>query len=141
MLKHVKHIANNSMILKATKPLQYVCLFPADIPTEKEGDVFIFMFVDAHSGFVFKPLIERDREPDTVLKNISALLQNPDFIKQNTNGFTIVLHKYNSIIDQANALVKPYKGKVIINDAYVIQIVMPLLKQMFTHMSMNNKKP
>ncbi len=128
------------MPLKATKPLQYVCLFPADMPTQKDGDVFIFMFVDAYSGFAFNPLVEHDREPDTVLKNISALLQTPDFINQNTNGFTIVLHKYDNILAQANELVKPYNGKVIIDAIYVTQIVMPVLQHMFSHMAKSIKK-
>ena len=122
------------MPLIATRPLEYVCLFPADIPTEVDGDVFVFMFVDAYSRFLFKPMMEKDREPQTVLKCIGALLENKDFMQQNKNGFTIVLHKYHDIVLQAKQLVIPHKGNVIVNDAYVTQVVMPVLQRMFEHM-------
>ena len=42
----------------ATRPLEYVCLFPADMPT-LEGDVFMFFAIDAFSQFVFNTGVEK----------------------------------------------------------------------------------
>ena len=36
---------------KATRPLEYICFFQAEFPTRDDGDVYAFIFVDAHSEF------------------------------------------------------------------------------------------
>lgn len=37
---------------KATRPLEYICFFPAKFPTLVNGDVYVFIFVNVYSEFV-----------------------------------------------------------------------------------------
>ena len=119
---------------KATRPLEYVCLFPADLPT-KEGDVFVFLFVDAYSQLLFNTGVERDREPLTVLKHIDLLMKNKNFCKHKKNGFTLVLHKYDDLIPLATSIVQPHNGTVIVNAKYVAKVMAPALKEFVSHIS------
>lgn len=126
------------MLYKPSRPLEYVCLFPADVPTQVDGDVFLFIAVDAYTQFMFNTGVEKDREPHTVLKHIALLMKDKEFMRHRDNGFTLVLHKYQEQKDAIEAIIKPYNGKVIFDDPYLSKIVMPVLEVLFKHFA-NNK--
>lgn len=117
----------------ATRPLEYVCLFPADIPTQ-EGDAFMFLAIDTFSEFVFNTGVENQLNDELILKHIELLIEDPNFIKQRDNGFTLVLHKFEHLIFAINAIIKPFNGKVIINDTFVALNFEPFLKGMYQNM-------
>ena len=58
---------------EATRPLEYVAFVALEIATD-EGNVHLFLAVDAYLDYIFNLGIEHDRNPETVLKNIYFLI-------------------------------------------------------------------
>lgn len=123
--------------IKATRPLEYVCLFQMDFPTKQDGDVFVFFAVDAFSQLVFNTGIEKNRSNANVIKHTRLLLEDEKFKKGLTKhkSFTLVFHKFDTILPELDAIVKPLNGKVIISDAYVTKIFTPVMKHFFEYLS------
>lgn len=123
--------------LKATRPLEYVCLFQMDFPTKQDGDVFVFFAVDAFSQLVFNTGIEKNRNNANVIKHTRLLLEDEKFKKGLTKhkSFTLVFHKFEDILPELNSLIEPVGGKAIIDDAYVTQIMTPVMHSLFSRLS------
>lgn len=47
----------------------------------------------------------------------------------------MVLHRYEEIADDILNIIKPFTGKVIINDAYVAEKVAPVLESLFASLA------
>lgn len=120
---------------KATRPLEYICFFPVEFPTKIDGEVFAFIFVDVYSEFVIMTGIEKSKSNETILKHIRLLTRNKDFLKHKGVPFTLVLHKYEEIIGDILRLIKPFKGKVLIDDAFVAEKVTLVLESLFTSLA------
>jgi hypothetical protein len=120
---------------KATRPLEYICFFPAEIPARIDGDVFAFIFVDVYSDFVIMTGLEKSKSNETILGHIRLLTRNKDFLKHKGVPFTLVLHKYEEILDDILSIIKPFKGKGLIDDAFVAEKVTPVLESLFTSMA------
>lgn len=122
-------------MIKATCPLEYLCFFPAEIPTRDDGDVYAFMFVDVYSEFVIMTGMEKDRSLKTILKHIRLLTKNKDFLKHKGSPFTLVVHKYEEITEEILHILKPHNGKVLIDDAFVAVKVAPVLESLFSSLA------
>lgn len=120
---------------KATRPLEYICFFPVEFPTRIDDEVFAFIFVDVYSEFVIITGLEKSKSNETILKHIRLLTRNKDFLKHKGVPFTLVLHKYEEIIGDILRLIKPFKGKVLIDDAFVAEKVTPVLESLFTSLA------
>lgn len=120
----------------ATRPLEYVCFFPASIPTE-EIDTYVFLSIDTFSHYNFNTGFEIDDSPESILKHIYLLTEHPDFLIHMNNGFTLVMHKYKELEPRINNIINPIKGKVVFDPEYVNKMMMPVLKDMLQHI---NKK-
>ena len=96
-----------------------------------EGKAFIYLAVDAYSEFAFQPNIEMDTTPETIVKQISLLIQNPDFVRHLYNGFTLVLNQYQELAAQINAIIEPVNGKLLFNEAYHAKVMNPVIESMF----------
>jgi|GEM_PF-744967 hypothetical protein len=116
--------------IEATRPGEYVCFYPCSIPTERDGDVFAYVFVDAFSDFVIMTGIEKNDSDKNILKHMRMLLEDERFAFQN-GPFTVVMHKYYHLTKAINVLFEPFGGKVIINDHYVTDIVAPVMESLF----------
>jgi hypothetical protein len=116
---------------KATRPLEYICFFPAEFPTRDDGDVYAFMFVDVYSEFLIMTGMEKDRSHKNVLKHIRLLTRHKDFQLHRGKPFTLVLHKFEEISIDIFRIIKPFKGKVLIDDAFVAEKVSPVLESLF----------
>ena len=116
---------------KATRPLEYVGLFQANIATTQDGDVFIFIAVDMFSMKLFSTGSELNRDNDNIIKHTKLLLQDKDFAQgmKKYGSFTLVYHKFADIVPQLNDIVKPYGGNIMVNDPLVNMIVAPVLEQ------------
>ena len=125
--------------MKATKLLQYVCLFQADIPTQKDGDVFMYIAVDAYSKVLFTTGVERDRSLENIIKHTKLLIEDARFKEtmQRQKKFTLVYHKFSEIQTELTQIIEPYGGKMIIDDMYVTKIMMPVLHDFM--MSLNKE--
>jgi hypothetical protein len=93
--------------------------------------VYVLIIVDAYSEFVIITGIEKDRSNKTILKHIRLLTQNKHFLKHKGAPFTLVLHRYEEISGEILQIIKPYKGKVVINDSFVAEKVTPVLESLF----------
>lgn len=122
---------------KATRPLEYVCLFQMDFPTKDDGDVFVFFAVDAFSQLVFNTGIEKNRNNPNVIKHTGLLLKDKKFKEglARNKSFTLVFHKFEDILPELNSLVETVGGKAIIDDAYVTQIMTPVMHSLFSRLS------
>ena len=120
-------------IPKATRPLEYICLFPTDMPTQ-QGDVFVFFALDVFSDFAFNTGTENQLNDSLILKHIKLLVNEPNFIKHRNQGFTLVLHKFEHLVTDINSIIKPLNGKVIINDPFVAKTFEPFFKVLYQNM-------
>lgn len=125
-------------MISATKPLEYICFFPVEIPTG-EGPAFVFLAVDAFSGFAFNTGVEDNDRPETIIKHIYLLTEHPDFVKQNKNGFTLVLHKYQELESRIQSVISSVGGKIQFDGTYLSKIMAPVLKSMFQNMGKKRK--
>jgi hypothetical protein len=122
---------------KATRPLEYVAFFSFEVAT-KEGNGHVFLAVDAYLDFVFQLGVERDRKPETVLKNIYFLIEHPDFTKHSGNGFTLVLEEFQELSTRIEAIIEPSQGKLLFNKGYNNTIANPVL---FSFRNILGKRP
>lgn len=125
--------------MKATRPFEYICFFPTDLPT-KEGDAYMHLFVDVYSKFLFNTGTELKHDDATILKHISLAMQNEHFSKRAKKGFTLVLHKFAHLESEINDIIKPHGGKFIIDDPWVAIEFMPVMESLYTSISRNLKK-
>jgi len=75
--------------------------------------------------------MEQELNDQMILKHISLLIENENFKAQRENGFTLVLHKYEHLIFAIDQLIKPFKGSVIVNDAFVAKTIENPIKEMY----------
>jgi hypothetical protein len=120
--------------MKATRQIEYVCFFPIEIPT-KQGDIYVFSFVDAYSKFYFHTGTETSNNNDNILKHIKLLMDHREFKMHRDKGFTLVFHKDHDIQKEIEAIIKPYAGKMIIDDLMVAQELTPVVKHLYESMS------
>ncbi len=120
--------------MKATYPLQYVCLFSVDMPTA-EGDAFIFLAVDVFSEFVFMTGIEKDRNKKNVIKHVKLLVNHKEFQRKLPVPFTLVFHKYKTLTKDINKIIKPLGGKMIVDDILVTEALLPVVEDLFKSLS------
>jgi hypothetical protein len=126
-------------MMNAIRSLQYVCLFQADFPTQSDGDVFLYLAVDAYSGFVFITGYEKQRSPELVVKHIKLLLENKDFISeyQKQKSFTLVLHKFEELRPAIEPIIQNMNGRMVVSDLMVTEIVLPVMEEMFKFLRKN----
>lgn len=125
---------------QATRPFEYICFFPAEFPTRVGGDVYAFIFVDVYSGFVIMTGMEKSRSIENILKHIRLLTWNKDFLSHKGKPFTLILHKYEELKDDILHIIEPFKGKVLVNDAFVAEKITPVLESLFATFSDNAKR-
>lgn len=124
----------------ATRPLEYICFFPAEIPTRNDGDVYTFIFVDVYSGYVIMTGTEKSKSKETILKHIRLLTRDKDFLKYKGEPFTLVLHKYEELKDDILQIIEPLKGSVLINDVFVAEKITPVLESLFATLAVKSKR-
>lgn len=102
---------------------------PVEVPTQ-EGPAFVFLGVDVVSELAFQTGVEDGNNIEQVLKHIALLMRHKDF-KPHKRPFTLVLHKYAEHRERIDAVLKPYGGKVAVDDGYLIKKMGPLIGHMF----------
>jgi hypothetical protein len=118
-------------------PLEYVCLFPADIETVQDGTVYAYTFVDAFDQYLFSMEALPHLNDETILQQISKLMQHPNFIEHRNaqRPFTLVLHKFQHLLPAIKEIIKPLGGAVIVDEMMIIDYLMPALARMYQLMA------
>jgi len=116
---------------KATRHLEYVAFFDFQLST-LEGPAYVFVAVDAYSQFAFMLGVEREKNSNTILKNIYFLLENPDFVRylDESKGFTLVLEDYEVLFDAIGNIIHPANGKILFSKSYNNYLANPVLASM-----------
>ena len=109
---------------KATRPGEYVAFFVIQVPT-KEAMGYAFLACDAFSEFGFVMGIETNESPETVLKQVYMLTENPDFIRHMHKGFTLVFDRFEELEEKINAILKHVHGKAIFDKEFNKRIAAP----------------
>jgi hypothetical protein len=117
-------------MLKATRPLEYVWVFPLEVPTE-EGNVYIFLAQDIYSELLFNTGAENTLDTQVFLKHIRLLLEQPEFKMHIHKGFTLILHKYAELDKEINSIIKPFGGNFLVDDATVAKYLEPVILSLF----------
>ena len=128
------------MYPKAVRQLVYVAFFDFELST-MEGPAHVFLAVDAYSQFAFSLGVERDKKPETVLKNIYFLTENEEFVRHMDNGFTLVLCEYEELSDRINAIIKPVNGKLLFSKSFTSYLSNPVLISFRDSLIQHKKKP
>ncbi len=118
---------------KVTRPLQNVAFFHFEMRTI-EGPAYVFMAVDALDGHAFNLQVEQDNRPETILKNIYLLLEDPYFVEHGGNGITLVLEDHEDLADRIRKILKPFHGKLMFNKAYNNYLANPVMLSMLESM-------
>jgi hypothetical protein len=124
--------------LKASHPLQYLCLYSIEVPT-KEGDAFAFVAVDIFSEFLFLTGVEKNRGKRNVLKHIKLLLQQEQFLKGRPESFTLVLHKYEELRADVEKIIAPLGGHMIVDDLLVTKHLVPVIEHVYQYFVKHSK--
>lgn len=125
---------------EAKRQLEYVAFFDFELST-MEGPAHIFLAVDAYSQFAFNLGVERDKKPESVLKNIYFLTENEEFVRYMENGFTLVLGEYEELSDRINAIIKPVNGKLLFSKSFTSYLSNPVLISFRDSLMHQNRKP
>jgi len=126
--------------LKAKYALEHICFFAADVPT-KDGDTYVFLWVDAHSGGVIVTGIETEFNDPILLNHLQLFINHPDFTRRYKNRpITFFFHKYKHLLKKINEILKEIGGTSKVSDPYVSKIVGPVLQHLFMSLAENAGK-
>ncbi|GAL86400.1 phage protein [Sporocytophaga myxococcoides] len=119
--------------MTTSRPLEYVCFFPVNIPTG-EGEAYWFASVDVYSKVIFSTGAELGLNKQIVLKHLSLLMNEDNFKKHRDKGFTLIIHKDYGYLKEMTDIIAPYKGKLMISDALVTKEMVPVMEHIFKSM-------
>jgi hypothetical protein len=113
-------------ILEATHPLEYVAFVKVKVKTHL-GFIYLYTAVDALTNKAFQIGVEKDDDPQTILKGVYMLTENEAFANLNVEGFTLVFEDNEELKEQIEVIIRLVNGKVIFNKTYNQYLSNPLL--------------
>jgi len=122
-------LANRRKFPKAKRPGEYWAFFTLPFKT-KEGPGFVYCACDAYSEFGINIGVDKNKNPETVLKHIYLLTEDKDFIKPMFKGFTLVLSEHEELKDRINGIISTVKGKLLFDKEFNHKISLPLLRSL-----------
>ncbi len=105
----------------------------------KEGYAYFFLAYDPFKDFIINLGIEKDESPETVLRNIYFLMEDPHFIQYMNNGFTLVLEKYKELSEKIKLILEPVKGKMMFDKSYNNYLTLPVIQSLNNYFKNQNK--
>lgn len=116
-------------LLKANRPGEYVAFFTIEVPT-KEGPAFIYLGCDAYSEFAFNTGVEKDENPENIIKHVYLLTEDEAFIQHRDKGFTLVFDRFEELSERIEGIIKPVNGRLIYDKKFHNQIAKPVLENL-----------
>ena len=120
--------------LIASRPMEYICVFPM----EYASGAYIFMAMDSFTDFSIHLGTEKNDSSPMLLKSLKTLMEHEDFVRQRDKGFTIVLPKFEEVIDQASLIISPYQGRLLFNSSLVRSVRVPFAKKLYADITESN---
>lgn len=111
---------------RMTRPLEYVAFLNLRATT-LEGPAYIFLACDGFTEFCFKGPIESDEHPKSILKAVSLLMEDENFVLHRHTGFTLVFDRWEALRESFEDIVKPYDGKILYHEKLHEKIAAPLI--------------
>ena len=107
--------------------MEFVAVLVIILPT-LEGPAYLFMAYDPFRDKIFNQQVEADDSPESLLKFIYYLAEDPLFPTEIKEGFTLVLHKYEHLADRMQRILTPLNGSLLFNEAFHQHLTTPVLK-------------
>jgi hypothetical protein len=109
------------------RPMEFVAVILIILPT-LEGPAYLFMAYDPFRDKIFNQQVEADDGPESLLKFIYFLAEDPLFPTEITEGFTLVLNKYEHLADRMQRIITPLDGNLLFDAAFHNQLTQPVLE-------------
>ncbi|MBD78544.1 MAG: hypothetical protein CL840_06470 [Crocinitomicaceae bacterium] len=120
-------VAKQDFIPIAKRDNEVICMYPFELPS-KEGDVYMMLALDLFPDHLFRLGLEKANDIEQILKNIKLLIKQTQFKPTKEDAtFTLVLHKYKEHRKDIEKLIKPYGGRLVINDSFLTHYFTPVM--------------
>jgi len=116
-----------------SRPKERVHFGIVPVPTQADGDVFLFMAVGSFSKFAFGLGIAPQLSDQVVLDKVRELMVNKDFARHD-GPFTLVFPDFEYLRLGIASILEPHKGQVVFNEELAFSEVMPVIEAMFEDM-------
>ena len=113
----------------STRPLEYVALLVVELST-KEGPVFLYVAYDPYIDKLFNLSIEKEDNPNNLLKSLYYLAEDPLFLEYNINGFTLILENQEELSSNIEIILRPINGQFIFDKAFNTYLALPVIKSL-----------
>ena len=110
-----------------SRPGEYVALVTFTVSTN-EGPGYVFMGCDGFIKFSYFICVERDDSPESIIKAVYLLTENKDFVKYMSEGFTLVLDRWEELSDRLEVVVTAVNGKILYDKDFHKEISEDMVK-------------
>lgn len=119
-------------ILLATYTLEYLAFVSVKLNTQ-EGPVYLFVAIDALTGYAFNLGVHQEYNSTIVLQMIYELTELPELtqrLEQQGKPFTLVMENHDTPLKSIHNIIQYLGGEVIVNKPYNHFISNPFLDDM-----------
>jgi hypothetical protein len=109
--------------------MEYIALILFTMKT-MEGPGYIFMAYDPFRDLLFNQQVETDDSPQSVLKFVYLLAEDPLFDNNSPEGFTLLLDKHEELAGSMQQILGPLNGKLLFDPAFHHHLTKPVLKRL-----------
>lgn len=113
----------------STRPLEHVALLTVDLNT-KTGPAYMYVAYDPYLDKLFNLNVESEKTPQTLLKSIYFLAEDPHFAEHCTDGFTLILEAYEDLSPNIATILKPIRGKCLFDKGFHHYLTKPVLESL-----------
>lgn len=116
----------------AQRPLEYVCVFPLEFPTE-EGDALFHFAVDGFSKMLYvagSDLKDKGARHELLIQHLQELLEQEGFRENLPQGATFVFHAYEEHRPAIETVLRPYGAVMAIDEPTVMEEMKPVVEAM-----------
>lgn len=117
---------------KVKRPFEYIALDSVQLNT-KQGPAYAYFAVEAFTGYAFSAGVEPNDSPDTILKVIYWLTEQPEFKNGLQGNFTLVLADNELPEQRISNIIGGIGGKLLYHKAYCNHLINPVLESFLNY--------
>ena len=119
-------------MIKATLPLELLCLGAFALPAKLDSKIWAFIAVDSFNGYVFLLDMDTRINKTSILNNVLALVDNEDFKKPIDQSFTPVCpENYSEYKKEIETLISIHNGYVVFDNDLTMKIIQPVIADIY----------